>query len=234
LLRPRKQREVRALQRSSIARPSSGAIIRVLAGVNGAGKSSLLGSVFEVEGLTFFNPDEAARRIQEKTGWTLDDANPVAWKYMKEKLEEAIRTNSSFAFETTLGGNTIPGLLRRAAEAGMEVMIWFAGLATPELHIARVRARVLKGGHDIPEKKIRERWTRSRENIIELLPFLSELMVFDNSAEGDPDRQAARPPRLLLHCSNGRIVQPALDVLEQTPEWAKPIVAQALKQQRSL
>jgi predicted ABC-type ATPase len=213
--------------------PSSDAIIRVLGGVNGAGKSSLLGSIFKERGLSFFNPDEAARRIHEKTGWTIDDANSEAWQYMKEALEEAIRTKSSFAFETTLGGNTIPRLLREAAEAGMRVMVWFVGLSSLELHIARVRARVANGGHDIPENKIRERWTRSRENIIELLPFLTELLVFDNSDEGDPAEQAARPPRLLLHCSNGVIVRPAPEVLEETPEWAKPIVTRALKHQRS-
>lgn len=215
-------------------RRSSGAIIRVLGGVNGAGKSSVLGPIFKKRNLIFFNPDEAARRIQEKTGWTIEDANSEAWQYMKDRLEEAVRTNSSFAFETTLGANTIPRLLREAAQGGMRVMIWFVGLSSPELHISRVRARVANGGHAIPEKKIRERWTRSRENIIELLPFLTELLVFDNSAEGDPAEQNVRPPRLLLHCSNGLVVGPAPEVLEETPEWAKPIVTQALKHQRSL
>ena len=212
---------------------SADAIIRVLGGVNGAGKSSLLGSIFTARGLAFFNPDDAARRIQEKTGWTIEDANAEAWQYMKDALEKSIRTKSSFAFETTLGANTIPRLLREAAEEGMQVMMWFVGLSSPELHIARVRARVAKGGHDIPENKIRERWTRSRENLIELLPFLAELMVFDNTAEGDPAEQAAHPPRLLLHCRKGVVVRPGAKVLEKTPEWAKPIVTAALKLQRS-
>jgi len=101
-----------------------------------------------------------------------------------------------------------------------------------ELHIARVARRVAKGGHDIPEKKIRARWLRSRENIIELLPFLTELMLFDNSEEGDPDDQAARAPKLLLHWNNGVIVKPRSKALAATSEWAKPIVAQALRQQR--
>ena len=45
--------------------------------------------------------------------------------------------------------------LIEAARAGFEVYVWFAGLATPELHIKRVRARVKRGGHDIPEAAIR-------------------------------------------------------------------------------
>ena len=52
-----------------------------------------------------------------------------------------IATRSTFAIETTLGGETITGLLLRALAEGLEARIWYVGLATPELHIARVRAR---------------------------------------------------------------------------------------------
>ncbi|MGH8574211.1 MAG: hypothetical protein ACREX8_16790 [Gammaproteobacteria bacterium] len=62
-----------------------------------------------------------------------------------------------FAFETTLGANTIPRLLAEAASQGIEVHVWYAGLSSPELHIERVRSRVRKGGHDIPEADIRRR-----------------------------------------------------------------------------
>ena len=39
--------------------------ILVLAGVNGAGKSSLLGTWLEAEGLGWFNPDSFTRRLVE-------------------------------------------------------------------------------------------------------------------------------------------------------------------------
>jgi hypothetical protein len=54
-------------------------------------------------------------------------------------------------------------------------------LATVDLNIARVRTRVEAGGHDVPEAKIRERWQRSHDNLVSLLPLLDELLVFDNS-----------------------------------------------------
>ena len=60
------------------------------------------------------------------------------------------------------------------------------GLASTELHIARVRSRVARGGHDIPEEKIRERYARSLLNLILVLPKLTELRVYDNSHEADP------------------------------------------------
>ncbi len=193
--------------------------IYVLAGVNGAGKSSVVGSRIRKGGMDYFNPDEASAAIRTETGCSLEEANARAWNEGKERLEHAIRERTDFAFETTLGANTLPMLLRQAAEERFEVRAWFIGLASVEQHMARVRARVASGGHDIPEEKIRERWDASRRNLILLLPRLRELRVFDNSAE-------RAPMRLLLHWNAGAVA--AIGDLQQTPDWAKPIVAAAL------
>jgi len=202
--------------------------IYVLAGVNGAGKSSVVGARIREVGMQYFNPDEAAAAISAESGCSLDEANGRAWTEGKERLEQAIRDRRDFSFETTLGANTIPRLLQQAAEEGFEVRVWFVGLASVEQHMARVRARVASGGHDIPEDKIRERWEGSRRNIIRLLQHLTELFVYDNSAERDPLTGDNPPPRLLLHWKRGTIAGPSLAELQQTPEWAKPIVAAAL------
>lgn len=120
-------------------------------------------------------------------------------------------------------------LLGNAVEAGFDVRVWFIGLSSVEQHIARVRARVAHGGHDIPEAKIRERWDSSRRNLIKLMPRLTEIRVFDNSDERSPENGKIPPPRLLLHWKRGAIIAPSISALESTPEWAKPIVASALK-----
>ena len=80
----------------------------------------------------------------------------------------------------------MPRLLSEAASQGFEVRIWYVGLASPDLHIERVRNRVRAGGHDIPESSIRRRWRHSRLNLVQLLPHLTELRVYDNSADADP------------------------------------------------
>lgn len=202
--------------------------IYVLAGTNGAGKSSIGGEALREAGAEFFNPDEAARAIQAANPrLTQAEANSAAWHHGRRLLEQAIAQGLEFAFETTLGGETMTRLLDRAAEEGLEVRIWYAALATPELHVERVRRRVAKGGHDIPEADIRRRYDQSRSNLIRLLPKLTELRVYDNSAEGDPD--SGREPALLLvlHWRAGRIAAPR--DLARTPNWAKPIVAAAMK-----
>lgn len=203
--------------------------ISVLAGTNGAGKSSVAGASLRARGGEYFNPDEATRGIVEANpGIRLQEANSLAWLQGKRLLENAIVNHLEFAFETTLGGNTIPALLEKASDAGLDVRMWYAGLEGPELHIARVKARVARGGHDIPEAKIRERYHRSRQNLIRLLPKLAELWVFDNSEEEGPATRMAPSLRLLLHVVDG-VIHEACE-LKSVPRWAKPVLIEALRQ----
>ena len=201
--------------------------IYVLAGTNGAGKSSIGGATLRQRGVEPFDPDAAARLIAARNpGLSQIDANSAAWHEGRRLLERAIAGRLSFAFETTLGGKTITALLERALEAGIEVRIWYVGLESAELHIARVRARVARGGHDIPEATIRDRYDRGRLNLIRLLPKLTELRVYDNTDEGDPHRGAAPRPKLLLHLKKAKVVSSC--PLPLTPGWAKPILAAAM------
>jgi predicted ABC-type ATPase len=165
--------------------------------------------------------------MTEKPGLTQTEANAKAWQIGRSRLERASRERLTFAFETTLGGNTIPRLIAEAAQSGSEIFVWYVGLESPELHIERVAARVRRGGHPIPEETIRQRYERSRLNLIQLLPSLTELRVYDNSLDADPEAGRRPAPRLVLHLRAGRLLGP--DDLAQTPAWAKPVVAAALQ-----
>jgi len=200
----------------------------VLAGTNGAGKSSIAGAALVHGGMNFFNPDQAAADLAgSNPTLSPDELNSLAWQQGKRLLERAIAERREFAFETTLGGNTISSLLEKAAAAGLAVRVWYVGLSSPELHIARVRARVARGGHDMPEDKIRERYSRSVLNLIRLMPGLTELMVYDNSEEADPDTGAEPMPLLVLHFKRGKLLKTCDPVA--IPQWAKPIMMTALK-----
>lgn len=208
----------------------------VLAGTNGAGKSSVGGATIRARGAQYFNPDEAAaaiRRAQPHLSAT--QANSAAWHEGKRLLQHAIAKGLDYNFETTLGGKSFAKLLEEAARQGFEVRVWYVGLASPEHHLARVKARVRKGGHDIPEADIRRRFDQSRLQLIQLLPVLTELRVYDNTAEADPYKGVAPKPQLLLHWQRGKdgrgVVKQPQDAaaLATTPEWAKPVVMAALK-----
>ena len=201
--------------------------IFVLAGVNGAGKSSIGGDILTRAGIAWFNPDTFTRELVEATGSPLADANAAAWQEGVRRLDAAIAHGENHAFETTLGGHTIAAKLR-AANATHDVLMWFCGLDSPEHHIARVRLRASLGGHDIPEPKIRERWHTSIANLIALMPTLARLRLYDNSRDAEPGTPVP-DPRLLLQMEHGRIAFPTdTDTLRATPDWAKPILESAL------
>jgi len=201
----------------------------VLGGVNGAGKSSVLGPAVLRE-LAFYNPDAVAQRIRQTTACSSEQANAAAWQEGRRRLADSIAKRQSYAFESTLGGSTITRMLLDAAAQSFDIYVWFIGLSSPEQHIERVRARVAAGGHDISDAQIRKRWFSARRNLLALMPVVKELIVYDNSAERDPATGLLPDPRPLLHWSrDDGIVAPPLQNLADTPDWAKPIVAQALK-----
>jgi len=90
-----------------------------------------------------------------------------------------------------------------------------------------VRSGVAVGGHYIPKAKIRERYESSRINLVDLMPKLTELRVYDNSEEGDSRKGIAPRPRLILYMDRGRIVD-SCD-LRTTTGWAKPILIAAMR-----
>ena len=199
--------------------------IWVLAGINGAGKSSIGGEMLRRAGLTWYDPDRAAAELLESNGaFDSDEANAIAWRKGFEMLQKAIGERRRYLFETTLGGNTITATLITASQRGLAVRVWYCGLDSVDRHLSRIARRVREGGHDIPEALVRSRYNSSRMNLIRLLPHLTELRVLDNSAERKDPRRAK--PRVLLHLLEGEL----LDLAEPAamPDWAKPIVGAAL------
>lgn len=216
----------KATSRSPRTRPAASGRITVIAGVNGAGKSSVVGATIRDAGGLYFNPDEEAQALRAASGLAYTEANARAWQMGRQGLERAIERHEDFSFETTLGGTTITKLLQEALDEGLEVIMRYVGLDSPERHIARVAARVAHGGHAISADRIRERYRSSREHLIELLPQLSDLAVYDNSRERDPARGEAPVPAVLLEMQQGRIVGVAGK--RDIPAWARPIVAAAI------
>ena len=116
----------------------------VLAGANGAGKSTFAGDVF--------------LRPHAKPVWPKGTITKQS-----KRLELAIAQRCDYSFQTPLSNKTVTGRLEMALSAGIEVRIWYVGLSSPELHIARVRARGTSGGKNIPDETIRNAYYRSRQ-----------------------------------------------------------------------
>jgi predicted ABC-type ATPase len=87
-----------------------------------------------------------------------------------------------FVFETTLSGRSHLGVIRRLKEHAYQVHLFYLWVPSVELALARVRERVLRGGHDIPEAAVRRRFGRSITNfLIHYRLLANRWILFDNS-----------------------------------------------------
>lgn len=203
-------------------------VLYVLAGVNGAGKSSIGGHLLNQAGLTWYNPDSFARALNQEYGVSQEQANIDAWQEGVRRLRHAILTQQSFAFETTLGGQSITQYLLQACETH-DVMIWYCGLRTPQLHLDRIKLRVEHGGHDIPETKVRQRWVNSLQNLIILMPSLAHLRIYDNSRSFEKGQPIGEPSLLLEMRAGKRVYPRSIAEASSIPDWAKPALEVAFE-----
>lgn len=143
----------------------------VYAGPNGSGKSTVLSHLDRFGEYT--NADE----VVAATGMSNIDAA----KFVDAKRYQAIKEHRDFSFETVLSSPYKMDLLRAAKQQGYFIKCFFILTNNPELNVARVRARVSQGGHDVDPVKIKERYWRSLANIKELLTLCDILHVYDNT-----------------------------------------------------
>jgi predicted ABC-type ATPase len=120
-----------------------------------------------------------------------------AGRVMLSRLKELSSRKSDFAFETTMASRSFAPWLQRLIDEGYRLHLVFLWLSSPETAIARVRARVQAGGHDVPEATIRRRYARGTRNFLDLYrPLASTWRVYDNSSAEGPRLVASGGARL--------------------------------------
>jgi predicted ABC-type ATPase len=122
---------------------------------------------------------------------------------------EHILASRSFAIETTLSGHSELRVMEDARNAGFKVNLIFLGITGPDTALARVRARVRDGGHDVAATDIRRRYDRTMINLAAAIRLADRSFVLDNQGRGRP--------RLLIIVNEGRVRQ----VARVLPNWAQ-------------
>jgi predicted ABC-type ATPase len=160
-------------------------LLVVLAGQNGAGKTTFYRTYLRPSGLRFVNAAEIAKDL---------GVDAYAAANMADALRrELVAHRESFIFETVFSdpvGDKI-AFLKEAERAGYTVVLFFVGTAGAEVSGERVAMRVLKGGHDVPTDKLIERYPRVMQNLRPALVEISNVRVYDNSDLSDPYRLVA-------------------------------------------
>ncbi len=105
----------------------------------------------------------------------------AAARQVLKSAAEHFKNSESFAIETTLSGRNYLQMMLDAKARGFEVLLVYIGTETVEINLARIRNRVLAGGHNVPEKDVRRRYQRSLENLPIAIKRADDSILFDNS-----------------------------------------------------
>ncbi|MBX9783390.1 MAG: zeta toxin family protein [Chitinophagaceae bacterium] len=151
----------------------------ILAGPNGAGKTTaaktLLPSVFETD--IFINADIIASE--------LNPSNPEsvaikAGRIMIERIQTTLSQKKTFAIETTLATKMYFNLIKQAYQNGYDIILYFFYLPSSDMAKERVKLRVSKGGHSIPESIIERRYEAGIANFFEYIQIVNRWYLYEN------------------------------------------------------
>lgn len=182
-------------------------VIIAVAGSNGAGKTTFYRVHLAQLRLRYVNADDLARELET----TAYEAAELA----AQVRAALVRERESFVFETVfsdLAGDKL-AFLAGAAAQGYTVVLCFIGLTDVATSQARVVHRVLAGGHDVPDEKLKSRFPRTLANLSRAVREVPHVFVFDN---GDADH----PFRAVATFDHGALVT----AHEPVPAWARKIV----------
>jgi len=186
----------------------------ILAGGNGAGKSTFHHRYLELEGTPFINADILAQQLYPDAPEQYSyDAAIVATQLRTQLLHDG----RSFCFETVFSHSSKIDFIAQAKTLGYEIIFVFIHLENNSLNQARVSQRVAAGGHDVPVEKIISRLPRVLINVRKVIPLCSQVYVLDNSRTDNPFKQVV-------------IIQNArLNILSAPlPEWASELLVDYL------
>jgi len=153
----------------------------VIAGANGSGKSTLTRlNRMDFREFPLLDPDVIGKALRT----TLPRTFPIAAaRQVLASAKEHIGKRESFAVETTLSGMHYLRMMVDARIRGFEVVLVYIGTENVDINLARIRNRVLAGGHDVPESDVRRRYERSFKSLPIAIERADHTILFDNSTE---------------------------------------------------
>ena len=168
----------------------------LVVGPNGAGKSTFVALTLArlLPRSVFVNADEIAKQRwpDDPMGHAYDTARVAA-----ETRARLIELGKPFIAETVFSHPSKLELIRSARTAGFTVALHVV-LIPEDLAVERVKRRVMHGGHDVPEGKIRERHRRLPELVVTAMPTVDTATVYDNSRR--------RGPRIVAQMTAGTMI----------------------------
>ena len=166
----------------------------IISGCNGAGKTTasytLLPEMLECS--QYVNSDEFAKGLAP---FDPESAAVQASRLMLMRIRYLLKRKEDFGIETTLATRSLLKMISAAQSENYTVTLMYFWLNSPDLAVARVKARVAAGGHNIPEETVRRRYRMGLGYFFrDYAPLCDRWILADNSqvpfrviAEGHKD-----------------------------------------------
>ncbi len=184
----------------------------VLAGGDGAGKTTFYQKRLAPRGIEFVNADLIARELKpDHPEMVSYEAATLAEEMRRDLLEQGV----SFCFETVFSHKSKLMFLREAKRYGYEIILVYIHLTDSSLNEARVHQRKTTGGHGVPIEKIHSRIPRTMKHIKTALSIVDKAWILDNSLSSENKRfQTA----VTMDSEKYQIL------VHPIPEWVKQIL----------
>ena len=154
-------------------------VYTLIAGINGAGKTSLYWTLNRKGELGVrINIDEIAK---DRGNWKDNRVQIAAGRQALAMIGDCIDKRISFHLETTLPGLSILRQIKRAKENGFEIQLYFVGVESVDVALDRVHRRMAHGGHGIDDACLLRRYEQLIPNLRKILPYCDRAVMFDNT-----------------------------------------------------
>lgn len=182
----------------------------ILAGGDGAGKSTFYRTRLEALGIPFINADILARQLYPH--------DPEAHSYQAAEIAAELRKKliiegQSFCMETVFSHPSKIDFVAQAKALGYQIILVFIHLDITQLNQARIAQRVSEGGHSVPQEKEKNRIPRLLTHIKKTQPLCNQFYILNNSSADDPFQQVAT------------LIDGALEYHQKpVPEWCQQLL----------
>lgn len=188
----------------------------LIVGPNGAGKSTMYNAIIRPKiGAPFINADLIQKHELRDPSF---EASITARDMAIERRAEFVKEGKSFVFETVFSHPTKLAEVGDFKAAGFNVVLYHIGLNSADLSVERVAQRVSRGGHDVPEDRIRGRFVRNKPFIKQAALLADRAFIYDNSVTG-------RALKLGVELEKGKVVS----IGENLPKWQRELYATELE-----